>query len=159
MKRVYIETTIPSYLAALPSANLVASAHQHITHEWWSTMRHEYVLCTSDLVLEEAMQGNPDAAQRRLLYIRELEILRTTQEADSLTEALLISGKLPQKAAVDAYHIAIAAVHEVEILLTWNCRHIANPVIIASLLKIVAEYGYNLPVLCTPEVLLGERMP
>ena len=66
------------------------------------------------------------------------------------------SNLLPQEATRDAIHIAISSVHEIDILLTWNCRHIANAAIMKELRTIVANHNYELPILCTPEELLGE---
>jgi hypothetical protein len=68
----------------------------------------------------------------------------------------MASGLLPQKATRDAVHIAVSAVHNVDILLTWNCRHIANAAIMRELGDIVTKGGYALPILCTPEELLGD---
>ncbi len=157
MKRVYIETTIVSYLAAFPSGNIVAAAHQHITHEWWK-LRSEYELCTSALVHKEAGQGDSSAAARRLDILRGMHVLEVNEETDTVALAIMASGLLPAKAVYDAQHMAIATVHGVHYVVTWNFRHIANPEIMYALGRIVAQKGYELPVLCTPEILLGEKL-
>jgi predicted nucleic acid-binding protein len=155
-KLVYIETTIPSYLAAWPSRDLRQAARQQITHDWWNNRRQEFDLCTCQTVLEEAAAGDTDAAQRRLPYLQDIPLLDLTEAVNSVAKAIMKSGLLPQKAARDAIHIAVASVHYIDILLTWNCRHIANAAIMKELSEIVELGGFVMPVLCTPEELLGD---
>jgi hypothetical protein len=155
-KRVYIETTIPSYLAAWPSRDLLEAARQQITHDWWNIQRQNYDLCISQTVIDEASAGDADAAKRRLPYLQDLPLLDLTNEVNDVSKAIMASGLLPQKATRDAVHIAVSSVHSTDILLTWNCRHIANAAIMKELREIVERCGYELPVLCTPEELLGE---
>lgn len=154
-KRVYLETTITSYLAAWPSRDLIQAAHQQITHDWWRHARHDYDLCISQIVLDEATSGDPDAAERRMRYLEGLRLLELTPHVIDLATAIMDSGLLPPRASRDAVHIAVTVVHNVEILLTWNCRHIANATIMKELGVVVADAGYELPVICTPEELLG----
>src|SRR5437867_3063809 len=102
---VYIETTIPSYLRARSSRDLIRAAEQEITREWWET-RHEYELYISQLVLDEAAAGDPTAATERLDAIRDAKVLDTTDEAFILGRRLVQAGGLPAKASADALHIA-----------------------------------------------------
>lgn len=155
-KSVYIETTIPSYLAAWSSCDLLQAARKQITHDWWDNHRHNYDLCISQTVLDEAKAGDADAAKRRLPYLENLPLLDLTEEVDEVAKAIMDSGLIPEKAARDAVHIAAPSVHGVDILLTWNCRHIANAAIMKELGDIVTECGYEMPILCTPEELLGD---
>jgi len=155
-KRVYLETTIASYLAAWPSRDLVQAARQQITHEWWNTQRREYDLCISEIVLDEAAGGDADAARRRLPFLQALPLLDLTEAVNDVAKAIMASGLLPPKATRDAIHIAASSVHGVDILLTWNCRHIANAAIMKELRTIVANCGYEMPIPCTPEELLGD---
>jgi hypothetical protein len=155
-KRVYIETTIPSYLAALPSRDLLQAARQQITHDWWNNERQKFALCISQIVLDEAMAGDADAAQRRQPFLQDLPLLDLTEAVDGVAKSIMDTGLLPQKAMRDAVHIAVSSVHGIDILLTWNCRHIANATIMKELSEAVARSGYELPILCTPEELLGD---
>lgn len=155
-KRIYIETTIPSYLAARPSRDLLQAARQQLTHDWWDNERHNYELCLSEIVLEEAAAGDEDAARRRLPFIENLPLLDLTEDVDELAKKIMESGLLPPRAARDAIHIAVSAVHGIDILLTWNCKHIANATIMRELAVIVTDRGHEMPVICTPEELLGE---
>ena len=155
-RRIYIETTIPSYLTARPSRDIVQAARQQLTHEWWDVERRNYDLCISQIVLDEAAAGDAEAAQRRMAVIDTLPLLDLTFEVDGLAETIMQSGLLPASASRDAVHIAVTAVHQVHFLLTWNCRHIANATIFRDLQHIIMSAGYDVPVICTPEELLGD---
>ena len=154
-KRVYIETTIASYLAAWPSRDLIQAARQQITHDWWNRQRQNYDLCISQTVLDEAAAGDADAAQRRLSFLKDLPLLDLTHAVNGVTKAIMQSGLIPKKATRDAVHIGVSSVHGLDILLTWNCQHIANAAIMKELGELVASCGYEIPILCTPEELLG----
>ena len=156
IKRVYIETTIPSYLAARPSRDLLQAARQQITHTWWSNERENYDLCISEIVLEEVISGDADAAQKRLAFLHDLPLLDLTEAVSYTVKAIMSSNLLPAEATRDAIHIAVSSVHGIDILLTWNCKHIANAAIMKELRTVVANCGYELPILCTPEELLGD---
>ena len=155
-RRIYIETTIPSYLTARPSRDIVQAARQQLTREWWDVERRNYDLCISQIVLDEAAVGDAEAAQRRMAVIDTLPLLDLTFEVDGLAETIMQSGLLPASASRDAVHIAVTAVHQVHFLLTWNCRHIANATIFRDLQHIIMSAGYDVPVICTPEELLGD---
>ncbi len=155
-KRVFLETTIPSYLAGWRSRDLLQAARQQITLTWWENHRHSFDLCTSQIVLDEVADSHPDVARRRIAYFQGVPILDLTDDVTKLATAIMDSGLLPPKAVRDGIHIATAAVHMVDILLTWNCRHIANATITKELDAIVRGVGFELPILCTPEQLQGE---
>ena len=155
-RRIYIETTIPSYLTARPSRDIVQAARQQLTREWWDVERRNYDLCISQIVLDEVAAGDAEAAQRRMAVIDTLPLLDLTFEVDGLAETIMQSGLLPASASRDAVHIAVTAVHQVHFLLTWNCRHIANATIFRDLQHIIMSAGYDVPVICTPEELLGD---
>jgi predicted nucleic acid-binding protein len=154
-QRVYIETTIVSYLTARPTRDLVRAAEQEMTREWWD-LRSAFELYVSQLVLDEAAAGDPDAAQRRLVALREPAILDTTDEAIALGRHLIAAGGLPAKASGDALHIAIAAVHGIDYLLTWNCTHIANAKMRGRIEGLCRGAGFAPPMLCTPMELMEE---
>ena len=155
MERVYIETTFVSYLTARPSRDVVVAGHQQTTHEWWDTQREKYELCVSELVFEEASGGDPQAAQERLEKLESMTELVTTRHATELSTELVQAGALPAKATADALHIAVAAVNRVRYLLTWNCRHMANATMRPLIESICAAKGFQAPIICTPDQLLG----
>jgi predicted nucleic acid-binding protein len=125
-KTVYIETSIPSYLTARPSRDIRAAAWQQITSQWWDEARHDYELFTSELVVVEASAGDPAAAARRLQALQGVAELQIDREVQELAEALIAKGGVPAGAEADALHIAVATVHRIDYLLTWNFRHIDN---------------------------------
>lgn len=154
---VYVETSIISYLTAPPSRDLIVAGHQQLTTEWWRRRRHSFQVVASPLVLREALLGNPEAAQKRQAVIAGLPLLQIRPEARELARRFVDGGPLPSKAEADAAHISLAAVHGVEYLLTWNCKHIANAEMQPALTRIANAQGYTLPILCTPEQLMGEE--
>ena len=154
LPRLYVETTIPSYLTAWPSGNTVIAGHQETTKEWWATCHERFELHVSQFVLDEAGAGDPEAARLRLEVLRGMPELPATEAALTLATALMAEGAVPEKARTDAAHIAVAAVHGMDFLVTWNCRHIANAAIQARLRKLADASGFTLPVICTPEELL-----
>jgi len=150
--RVYVETSIVSYLSARTSRDVVLAAHQQLTRRWWRG-RHNYSLLVSQVVLDEAAVGDPKARVRRLKALRGIPILSLTDEATQLAGELVRRGALPKKATVDALHIAIAAAHQVDYLLTWNCKHIANATMRVTIETICRSAGLRPPIICTPEEL------
>jgi len=143
-----------SYLTARPSRDLITAAHQQITQQWWQTRRARFDLFVAPPVLQEAQAGDPDAAARRVAVLQTIPLLTLSEEAAGLAQALIAPGPLPANAVVDALHIAIATVHGMHYLLTWNCTHIANAAIRSDIEDICRARGYEPPVICTPEELL-----
>jgi hypothetical protein len=154
-QRVYLETTIPSYLTAWPSRDLIIAGHQQLTKDWWRTRRNEFELCISQFVLDEASAGDAEAAEERLAILSPLPLLDISDAVLPLATAILQSGCIPAKAARDAAHIAISTIHRIDFLLTWNCAHIANAQIVKKVQEICAKAGFPCPVICTPEELMG----
>lgn len=154
-ERVYVETTFVSYLTAWPNRDVVIAGHQQVTRDWWDTRRADYDLCVSQLVLDESAAGDALAAQDRLAVVQSMTVLETTAAALDLAKELIHKGALPAKAADDALHVAVAAVHAIPYLLTWNCRHLANATMRPIIESVCAGKGFKAPIICTPEELLG----
>ena len=154
---VYLETTIPSYLTAWRSPELVMAARQQITRDWWDKSRDDFELFVSQLVIDEASSGDPDAATRRLEVLDGIPLLEPREGTEDLVEALVRGLSLPAKAAADAAHIALSVVNGVDFLLTWNCTHIANAVFRSTIEQISRSLGYQVPVICTPEELFRQQ--
>lgn len=155
MDSVYLETSVISYLVADPSRDLVVAAHQQVTREWWDTERTKYELYVSQIVWDEVSRGDRLESQKRLSYIDTLPLLDIDSETRALVGRFLNESSLPPKALSDAFHIAIATVSGMDFLLTWNCRHIANPHSLKKLRQISADAGYELPLVYTPHEFLG----
>lgn len=156
METVYIETTIVSYLVANPSRDSILAAHQQLTRRWWQDHRRAYHCIVSDEVLREAARGDADQARLRLEALQNLPTLPITAEVENLAEAVLQSGSLPSAARSDAIHVAAATLIKVDFLLTWNCRHLANPHLQKQLRTLMAARGLTLPEICTPITLGGQ---
>ena len=152
--RVYVESTIPSYVVARPARDLLQAARQQLAKDWWEFEREKHELFTSQLVLDEIAFGDKEMAARRLETTRSVPLVRATDEVKELAAKILASGLLPATAGSDATLIALATIYELDILLTWNSRHIANAAIRERLRKIVEAAGFALPVICTPEELM-----
>jgi hypothetical protein len=151
--KVYLETTIVSYLTARPSRDPVLNGMLEQTKKWWAEERDAFELVVSDIVLREASAGDTGAARRRLTALHGLTTVEADAEAKVLTAVLLNNIALPPNAADDAAHIAIAAVNQMEYLLTWNCRHIANATLRPKLEHLCLAEGYSCPIICTPHEL------
>ncbi len=150
----YIETSIVSYLTSRPSQDPIIAGRQVITKLWWYEPGQDTVRLISVLVMEEAQKGDPDAAASRLEMIASLPILTLTEEAIIVADALVEGGAIPHAYKDDALHGAVAAVHNMDFLLTWNCKHLANAFLRRKTMGIVAQRGYACPLICTPEELM-----
>ena len=154
--KVYLETTIVSYLVALPTSDVIQAGHQEATRNWW-TGRHRFELFVSRAVLTEAGRGNPEAAARRLEALRDIPNLQFRRELAALSRALVRGGTLPVKARLDAAHVAVAAVNGIDFLLTWNLRHLANAALRGKIEQTCREAGFVPPIICTPEELMEAK--
>lgn len=152
--RLYLETTIPSYLISRRNRNVVVAGHQEITRLWWERRRQHYELYVSALVRREVSAGNAELARERLAFVAGLPVLEITDSVAALSELLLKRGIVPDTAATDAGHIALAAVHGMHYLLTWNCAHIANAAVRDRIRLACEELKFECPIVCTPEMLM-----
>lgn len=155
-RKVYIETSIISYLTARPSRNVIEAGHQQSTYLFWER-RGEFDLVASELVVAECSAGDVVAAGKRLDALFGLPLLDITPRSLDLAKGLVAAGIVPARASEDAMHISIATVHFVDYLLTWNCRHIANPEMQARIAEHFQRQGLFLPFICTPDELLGDE--
>jgi hypothetical protein len=156
METVYIETTIVSYLVANPSREAILAAHQQLTRQWWQNERTRYECVASSEVVREAALGDVEMSRLRLEALAGLTALAVDDSARHLARALLATGILPAAAAADALHAVVASQHQINILLTWNCRHLANPHVTGRLRAFMLQHGLVLPEICTPVEIMGE---
>ena len=154
-KTVYIETSVVSYLTARPTANLLAAAWQKVTLDWWETRRSGFELYTSEVTVQEAGRGDREARARRLAVLADIPLLPISGAVAPLAAALVRETALPAKAANDALHVAVAGVHGVDYLLTWNYRHLDNAETRPDLRNTCARHGYAGPEICAPGELMG----
>ena len=151
---VYIESSILSYLTARPSRDIVIAGIQELTREWWDSQREQYELFLSESVLKEISQGDSEASRKRMEAAFGIPSLIIDDESMQLSRRILQGSQLSEKSMEDSLHIAIATVNNIEYLLTWNCRHIANAKIIPKVEQVCRNYGYQCPRICTPQELM-----
>lgn len=151
--KVYVETTVFSYLAARASRDPITAARQVMTRHWWDRRRHNYTLLISAAVEAECRRGDAALAGARSRLLKTASLFPLNKEIMELAKLLMRPSAIPKAAGVDAVHIAAAAVAECEFLLTWNFRHIANVRIRREVERILARHGYRQTTICTPEEL------
>ena len=152
--KVYVETSVISYLAARPSRDILVAANQQVTQEWWQDRREHFDLFVSQLVEQEISSGDKDAVSKRQQALTNCSFLDITPEAIQLAESLIDQNAIPKQAAEDALHIAVAAVSGMDYLLTWNFKHIANAAMRANVELVCRLNGYEPPVICSPMELM-----
>jgi hypothetical protein len=153
--RVYLETSVISYLVGWLNQRSILVAHnQEFTREWWSVRRHDYDLFSSAVAVNEARKGEAPLAEERLGFLAETTLLDVTDAATILALELLRRTRIPAKAAVDALHVAVATVHGMDYLLSWNCKHIVNGNMLPQVYSVCRASGYEPPLICTPSELL-----
>lgn len=154
--KIYLETSVVSYYVAERSENIRIAGHQLSTIDMWKQLPN-FNVYISDIVIEEAKNGSLNQAKSRLATIQDFEILETNEKVIELANTLLSQKAIPEKCPEDAMHIAIASVYEIAYIVTWNFKHINNPFTKKKINKIINDAGYNHPVMCSPEELIGEQ--
>ncbi len=155
MTSVYLETSVIGYLASRPGADIIFAANQLMTFEWWNDHRARFELFASQAVVDECSAGDPTAARERLVFLDGIPVLAVNAATRNLAQELIRRVGLPAKAAVDAVHIATTALNKIDYLLTWNCRHIANPAFRRKIENVLGDAGLRSPVICTPQEILN----
>ena len=151
---LYLETSIVSYYTGRPSRDLIIAGRQQVTRDWWENERMKYSLYVSALVLLESQRGEPAAVKKREQALKGIPLVGTAEATAELAESLVKKGPIPREYPDDALHIALASTNGMDYLLTWNFRHINNATMKSDVAKIVTLFGYECPVICTPEELL-----
>lgn len=156
MKRIYFETSFFGYLTSRPSRDLLKAARQQVTLDLWDLRRSAYTPLISGLVLQEAAQGDPQAALLRLQACEQADSLQISLDAQSLGQRLMDVGAVPQTEPEDALHLALATLAPVDYIVTWNFKHMVGPSAKALLVRHIERLGYAAPLIATPEELLEE---
>ena len=151
--RVYLETTVVSYLVGRLSRDVIVLGNQELTRDWWTNRGKDYDLFISEIVMAEIASGDAELSRQRLAIADSARLLAVTEEAERLAPLLLRAAGLAANAQTDALHIAVAAVHGMDYLLSWNCSHIANAAIRRAIERQCRASGYEPPVICTPQEL------
>ena len=142
---LYLETTVPSYYTARPVRDVIILAHQEITRTWWEQRLGSFDVYLSPVVLEEIRQGDAEAARKRLEILSPFPILQATSAIERVAEVYMAELALPGKALRDAAHLAFACGYQLEYLVTWNCRHIANAELRSQLMAVNGALGLQTP--------------
>ncbi len=150
MATVYIETSVVSFLRTNPKAAPESVLRQQITRKWWDFHRQSYDLVTAQYVVDESSTGNVLHVTERLAFLAGIPLLQLNDEIDRLATEILSRAILPADALLDALHIACVAVNRVDYLLTWNCKHIANPMVLPRVFRVLNDFRLPFPVICTP---------
>jgi len=151
---LYLETTIPSYLAARPSSDIIIAGRQRITHDWWNEERQCFQIYISQAVLIEAQAGDQNAALIRAGYLEGLQILPLINEIETISKEYLSALDIPKKSALDAVHIAFSVIYNLDYLLTWNCKHLAHGEVRKKLKRYNDSVGLQTPEIVTPNELM-----
>ena len=154
--KVYIETTVVSYLVARPSNDVTVFDRQRSTRQLWEEYSDAFEFVTSDVVLGEAKRGDPRESQRRIILLDDLRTLPLSLEAAALAHKLIDEGTVLPQFLPDAQHIAIAVVYNIEYLVSWNYKHIVNETKRQHITDVCLTAGYRPTTLCTPAVLIEE---
>ena len=154
---VYLETSVVSYYTSRPSRDVIALAHQEITRKWWDKEIDNYHVFISEYVTDEAAAGAPDLAKKRLEALERFEELDKGSEITKLSNEYMRVISLPEKVRLDTLHIATASFYELDLLLSWNCKHIVNGHFVPIITKINEKYGLKTPYICTPEAVMKEE--
>jgi hypothetical protein len=149
-KSIYVESTIPSYATARPSADLIAAAHQVLTRIFWEEHRSQYDLYVSEYVIEECSRGDSEAAQKRLDYVVGIPVYPKTAEIEALATVYQKLLDVPNRAKTDCNHLAVCVIQLIDYLLTWNCGHL-GPVSQVKIRDYNDKHGLWTPALVTPE--------
>jgi predicted nucleic acid-binding protein len=148
--KIYIETSVVSYLVSSYSENIRVAGHQIVTREFWKQLQ-PYQIYISDTVVEESSRGDSEKASLRLEAISRFEVLEISDSVQDLANALVLNSAVPKKCPEDALHIACAAANNINFIVTWNFKHINNPFMIKQITNVVEQAGYSMPVICSPE--------
>ena len=155
--RVYVETSVISYLTARPSSNILLLARQQFTRELWDLQPSHFEACLSPLVLDEASRGDPTVAANRLQVCHALPELEITGSAKTFAQQLVDVGAVPPPTEPeDALHIALATMHAMDYIASWNFAHLVGPVARFKLLNTISALGHKPPIIATPEEIFEE---
>lgn len=154
--KVYLESSVISYLTARQSEELAKKFRQQQTRQWWEFREH-FELFLSETVLEEIQRGDTEAARLRTEIVEGISILPHSEQVELLAQVFVSAGAIPPKAVLDAYHIVSAAIHQMDFLLTWNQKHIANPVKRRQMEELIFKYRLTPPLIVTPDQLLYQK--
>lgn len=153
MDKVYLETSIISYLVSKPSKDVIVLSHKLLTEEWWEKSSNNYDLYISEPTIYEISKGDKKYSDKRLELIKNIKVLDAEEGIKDLIRIYMKHYKLSKKFELDITHIAYSVYYGMDYLLTWNCKHIANAHFRVQISNFNRDNGFNIPEICTPEEL------
>lgn len=157
MKKVFIETTIPSFYFETRRTAFV-KVWREITRRWWDEHRSRYEVVTSDYVLLEISRAPAAKSSQALSLLESVEVLGDTPRVHEIAAAYMRSKVMPAEAEGDALHLAFASLHACDYLLTWNCKHLANANKWSHIRQVNARLRLSTPEILTPDMILAENI-
>ena len=154
-QKIYIETSVASYLVSRPSKDIVIAGHQAATRDFWESLG-DYESFISDIVIQEASDGDEIQAKMRLEALKGIQILKIDDIVKVLAKKLMDGRAVPKKSVEDALHIAVAARHGINAIVTWNFSHINNPFTRMMIRQIIENNGFACPEICSPDEFTGD---
>ena len=156
-QKIYLETSVVSYFVSQTSKNIVIAGRQAVTKDMWE-MIDNYDVFISDIVIQESSRGDMTLAKLRLDAVETFNILKIDDEAKELAKLLIQKKAIPDKCPEDALHISVAAVNGIEVVVTWNFKHLNNPFTRIRIRKVIERNGYTCPEISSPDEFLGDEI-
>ncbi len=152
-KKVYLDTTIPSYLFDnRPKIRFLID----MSKRWWQEESSKYLVVVSENTISELSRGNYPNKEKILEFALKLNILPYTGEIIQIAQAYIDNTLMPKDLEGDAMHLAYASYYKIDFLLTWNCNHLANANKKSHIRFLNTRLGLFIPEIITPLELFEE---
>ena len=146
-KGVYLDTTIFSYYV---DERAELGVHINRTREWWDKEKHLYDLYLSEFILLELQRGQFKKQEEALSLAKEINILEFVDDVKQIVKIYIKNKLMPEMDIGDATHLAYSSFYKIDVLLTWNCRHLANLNKKRHIKNINQSLGLFVPEIITP---------
>ena len=153
--KVYVESSVISAYFD-ERVDVVSVSQRHWSRVWWDQVRTEYDVVINDAVTNELSHPSFPHAPYTLALVADMPRVRFANEIRDIVNAYITRNLMPQNPIGDALHLALASYHKCDYLLTWNCKHLANPNKFQHLRIVNTLLGLHIPILATPNQLIGE---
>lgn len=154
---LYLDSSVPSY--HLPQGNdPIVHARHLLTRRWWTGELDRFEVFVSQVVLDELAGGDPERARERLALVDAFALLDIDEEVERVARFYVDNLAMPRRNMRDAFHLALASVHEIEYLVTWNFAHLANASKRTHIEVLNRRLHLAVPVICSPEELMLEPL-
>jgi predicted nucleic acid-binding protein len=155
IEKVYVETSVVSAYFE-ERTDVVSVAQNFWTRKWWDELRHQYNVVVSQAVTNELQHPNNPYSVETLELIENVPEVSIEDEVKRIVKIYIQERLMPKNPLGDALHLALASYHKCDYLLTWNCKHIANPNKFRQIRLCNYSMGLYVPNLVTPNQLIGD---